>query len=122
MCKKRNRRSRRVSNYRTRVWVNQYNNIENNYGTVSIVAKEVDEREGEEQYFALASNDNVPDIAIQVVNVQQEEQYSTHGQESDQGSGEVTMTLNTPVIHNLFIGVVFGVVCKGIYSFFKHNK
>ena len=122
MCIRGNRRSRRVSNYRTRVWVNQYNNIENNYGTVMNISKEVDECEHEEQHIVQDSNDSVPDIAIQVINVQQDEQPSTLGHESDQKSGKDVKTSNTSVIRYLAIGVVIGVVCNGIYSLIKNNK
>ena len=122
MCIRGNRRSRRVSNYRTRVWVNQYNNIENNYGTVMNISKEVDECEHEEQHIVQDSNDSVPDIAIQVINVQQNEQPSALGHESDQKSGKDVKTSNTSVIRHLAIGVVIGVVCNGIYSLIKNNK
>lgn len=122
MCIRGNRRSRRVSNYRTRVWVNQYNNIENNYGTVMNISKEVDECEHEEQHIVQDSNDSAPDIAIQVINVQQDEQPSTLGHESDQKSGKDVKTSNTSVIRYLAIGVVIGVVCNGIYSLIKNNK
>ena len=122
MCIRGNRRSRRVSNYRTRVWVNQYNNIENNYGTVMNISKEVDECEHEEQHIVQDSNDSVPDIAIQVINVQQNEQPSALGHESDQKSGKDVKTSNTSVIRYLAIGVVIGVVCNVLYSLIKNNK
>ena len=122
MCKRGNRRSRRVCNYRTRVWVNQYNNIEKNYGTVMIVAQKVDECERNNQHFTQESNDSVPAIAFQVVNVQQDKQYSTRGQVSVQESEEVAMTSSTSVVRYLVIGVVIGAICNGIYSFIKHNK
>lgn len=118
MCIRGNRRSRRVSNYRTRVWVNQYNNVENNYGTVLNVAKEVDECEHEEQPIVQESNDSAPDIAIQVINVQQDEQPSTLGQES----GETVETSKKSILRWLAIGVGIGVVCNGIYSLIKNNK
>lgn len=122
MCKRGNRRSRRVCNYRTRVWVNQYNNIEKNYGTVMIVTQKVDEYERKNQHLTQESDDSVPDIAIQVVNVQQDKQYSTRGQVSVQESEEVAMTSSTSVVRYLVIGVVIGAICNGIYSFIKHNK
>ena len=122
MCIRGNRRSRRVSNYRTRVWVNQYNNIENNYGTVLNVAKEVDECEHEDHPLGQEHNVKAPNIAIQVINVQQDEQPSTLGHEFDQESGKDVKTSNTSVIRYLAIGVVIGVVCNGFYSLIKNNK
>ena len=122
MCIRGNRRSRRVSNYRTRVWVNQYNNVENNYGTVINVAEEVDECEQKKQPIDQEYNLKAPGIAIQVINVQHDEQPSTLCHESVQESGEAFETSNTSVIRNLVIGVVLGVICKGIYSFNKNSK
>ena len=122
MCVRGNRRSRRVSNYRTRVWVNQYNNVENNYGTVLNVTKEVDECEQKEQHIDQEYNVKAPGIAIQVINVQHDEQPSTLCHGSVQESGEAFETSNTSVIRNLVIGVVIGVICTGIYSFIKSNK
>ena len=122
MCIRGNRRSRRVSNYRTRVWVNQYNNVENNYGTVINVAEEVDECEQKKQPIDQEYNLKAPGIAIQVINVQHDEQPSTLCHESVQESGEAFETSNTSVIRNLVIGVVLGVICKGIYSFIKNSK
>lgn len=113
MCVRSNRRSRRVSNYRTKVWVNQYNNIKYNYGTVMCVTNDNDEFEHKE---------NSSGIAIQVINVQQDEQPSTLGHEFDQESGKDVKTSNTSVIRYLAIGVVIGVVCNGIYSLIKNNK
>ena len=122
MCTRGNRRSRRVSNYRTRVWVNQYNNVENNYGTVLNVTKEVDECEQKEQHINQEYNLKAPDIAVQVINVQKDEQLSTPDQKSVQETGEAFETSNTSVIRNLVIGIVIGVICKGIYSFIKNSK
>ncbi len=122
MCIRGNRRSRRVSNYRTRVWVNQYNNVENNYGTVINVAEEVDECEQKKQPIDQEYNLKATGIAIQVINVQHDEQPSTLCHESVQESGEAFETSNTSVIRNLVIGVVLGVICKGIYSFIKNSK
>ena len=108
MCVRGNRRSRRVSNYRTRVWVNQYNNVENNYGIVMSVTNEDDEFEQKE---------NSSSIAIQVANVQNE-QPSSLGQES----GETVETSKKSILRWLAIGVGIGVVCNGIYSLIKNNK
>ncbi len=122
MCIRGNRRSRRVSNYRTRVWVNQYNNVENNYGTVLNISEEADEYEPKEQPIDQEYNVKAPDIAIQVVNVQQDEKASTPDQEFVQKPGEAFETSKTSVIRNLVIGVVLGVVCNRIYSLIKNNK
>ena len=108
MCVRSNRRSRRVSNYRTKVWVNQYNNIKYNYGTVMSVTNEDDEFEQKE---------NSSGIAIQVANVQNE-QPSSLGQES----GETVETSKKSILRWLAIGVGIGVVCNGIYSLIKNNK
>ena len=108
MCVRSNRRSRRVSNYRTKVWVNQYNNIKYNYGTVMNVTNEDDEFEQKE---------NSSGIAIQVANVQNE-QPSSLGQES----GETVETSKKSILRWLAIGVGIGVVCNGIYSLIKNNK
>jgi len=108
MCVRGNRRSRRVSNCRTKVWVNQYNNIKYNYGTVMSVTNEDDEFEQKE---------NSSGIAIQVANVQNE-QPSSLGQES----GETVETSKKSILRWLAIGVGIGVVCNGIYSLIKNNK
>ena len=108
MCVRGNRRSRRVSNFRTKVWVNQYNNIKYNYGTVMSVTNEDDEFEQKE---------NSSGIAIQVANVQNE-QPSSLGQES----GETVETSKKSILRWLAIGVGIGVVCNGIYSLIKNNK
>ena len=108
MCIRGNRRSRRVSNYRTRVWVNQYNNIKYNYGTVMSVTNEDDEFEQKE---------NSSGIAIQVANVQNEQPSSL-----DQESGETVETSKKSILRWLAIGVGIGVVCNGIYSLIKNNK
>ena len=87
-----------------------------------IVTQKVDEYERKNQHLTQESDDSVPDIAIQVVNVQQDKQYSTRGQVSVQESEEVAMTSSTSVVRYLVIGVVIGAICNGIYSFIKHNK
>lgn len=108
MCVRGNRRSRRVSNCRTKVWVNQYNNIKYNYGTVMSVTNEDDEFEQKE---------NSSSIAIQVANVQNE-QPSSPGQES----GETVETSKKSTLRWLAIGFGIGVVCNGIYLLIKNNK
>lgn len=108
MCVRGNRRSRRVSNCRTKVWVNQYNNIKYNYGTVMNATNEDDEFE---------HKDNSSGITIQVANVQNE-QPSSLGQES----GETVETSKKSILRWLAIGVGIGVVCNGIYSLIKNNK
>lgn len=108
MCVRGNKKSRRASNCRTKVWVNQYNNIKYNYGTVMSVTNEDDEFEQKE---------NSSGIAIQVANVQNE-QPSSLGQES----GETVETSKKSILRWLAIGVGIGVVCNGIYSLIKNNK
>lgn len=108
MCVRGNRRSRRVSNCRTKVWVNQYNNIKYNYGTVINITNEDDEFDQKE---------NSSGIAIQVANVQNEQPSSL-----GQGSGETVETSKKSILRWLAIGVGIGVVCNGIYSLIKNNK
>lgn len=122
MCVRGNRRSRRVSNYRTRVWVNQYNNVENNYGTVMNFSNETDKWVCDEQDIRQESNDNVPDIAIQVVNVRGDEQPSTLSQESVQESREVAKTSKDSILREFAKGAAIGVAISVVYLLIKNKK
>lgn len=110
MCKRGNRRSRRVSNYRTRLWVNQYNNVENNYGTVINLSKDSDEYESTEQ----------PIIAVQVINEHESEQKSaSFDEETGQKPVENAKATKVSVLRSLVIGVAVGIVLGGVNLFIK---
>ena len=110
MCKRGNRRSRRVSNCRTRFWVNQYNNIENNYGTVINLSKDSDEYEPTEQ----------PIIAVQVINEHESEQKSaSFDEETVQKPVENAKATKASVLRSLVIGVAVGIVLGGVNLFIK---
>ncbi len=113
MCVRGNRRSRRVSNYRTRVWVNQYNNVENNYGTVLNLSEDRDEYESTEQ----------PIIAVQVINEHESEQQSTSFKEGTWKKPAETVETTNPhkvvVLRCLAVGVVIGIVISGVNLFIK---
>ena len=110
MCKRGNRRSRRVSNYRTRLWVNQYNNVENNYGTVINLSKDSDEYESTEQ----------PIIAVQVINEHESEQKSaSFDEETVQKPVENAKATKASVLRSLVIGVAVGIVLGGVNLFIK---
>lgn len=121
MCKRGNRRSRRICNYRTRVWVNQYNNVEYNWGTVTNVSKGVDECESENDQPVMDYCDS-PDVAVQVVNVQKNEQPSSCKQESNQEPGVVSKNSKVSFMRNFAIGGAIGVAIGGVLLFINKQK
>ena len=112
MCKRGNRRSRRVSNCRTHIWVNQYNNVENNYGTVINLSKDSDEYESTEQ----------PIFAVQIINEHESEQESASFNEETWQKPVETNTHKASVLRCLAIGVAVGIVLGGVNLLIKKKS
>ena len=106
MCKRGKRSSRRVCNHRTRVWVNQYNSVENNYGTVMNLSKGAEECEdnytAEEQPATAA-------VAVQFVNEQKNTQPKKEVPKTTNKKGNKENSYLLPITVSIIVltGLIF---------------